>query len=63
MELKALDTYIAIERDVLRYDGSIHSVECLFIEPSELEMYLNEGWRLKCFPQQNFTCIKYHTML
>ena len=48
MELKALDTYIAIERDVLRYDGSIHSVECLFIELSELEMYLNEGWRLRC---------------
>ena len=48
MELKALDTYIAIERDVLRYDGSIHSVECLFIEPSEFEMYLKDGWRLKC---------------
>ena len=48
MELKALDTYIAIERDVLRYDGSIHSVECLFIEPSGLEMYLKDGWRLKC---------------
>ena len=45
MDLKSMAVRF---ENVLRYDGSIHSVECLFIEPSELEMYLKDGWRLKC---------------